>query len=127
MNALLPFEESDTRPVENKAHILGKTYNFQITMYNGRTGEIVLSRKVLLVKELLESLEVDQVVEGVITYITGCYAYIDIGGIDAELYRYSPENVSSFESLQVGEKLKVRISKVSLGSESVDVVLDSER
>ncbi len=133
VKAFLPGSQVDLRPVRNLEHLLGERLQFKIIKFNKRRGNIVLSRRALLEKErerqrkeTLETLEVGQIVDGVIKNITDYGAFIDLGGIDGLLHvtdmswgRVNHPN----ELFQVGDQLKVKVLKFDPESERVSLGL----
>ena len=93
VKAFLPGSQIDIRPVRNLDKYLGKKLNFKVIKFNKKRGNIVLSRKALLMKErekmreeTLEQLAEGQVVQGVVKNITDYGAFIDLGGMDGLLH-----------------------------------------
>lgn len=93
VKAFLPGSQIDIRPVRNLDKYLGKRLNFKVIKFNKKRGNIVLSRKALLMKEreklreeTLEQLAEGQVVQGVVKNITDYGAFIDLGGMDGLLH-----------------------------------------
>lgn len=91
--AFLPGSQVELRPVRNFEKYIGKVYDFNVLKYNRKRGNIVLSRRPILDKvkdkkknEILEALEGDGVVAGVVKNITDYGAFIDLGGIDGLLH-----------------------------------------
>ena len=133
VKAFLPGSQVDLRPVRNLDHMLGERMQFKIIKFNKRRGNIVLSRRALLEKErerqrkeTLQTLEVGQIVDGVIKNITDYGAFIDLGGIDGLLHvtdmswgRVNHPN----ELFQVGDALKVKVLKFDPESERVSLGL----
>lgn len=93
VKAFLPGSQIDIRPVRNLDKFIGKRLNFKVIKFNKRRGNIVLSRKALLLKEreklreeTLEQLQEGQVVQGLVKNITDYGAFIDLGGMDGLLH-----------------------------------------
>lgn len=93
VKAFLPGSQIDIRPVRSLDKYLGKRLNFKVIKFNKRRGNIVLSRKALLMKEreklrveTLEQLAEGQVVQGIVKNITDYGAFIDLGGMDGLLH-----------------------------------------
>ncbi len=89
----MPGSQIDIRPVRNLDKFIGKRLNFKVIKFNKRRGNIVLSRKALLLKEreklreeTLEQLQEGQVVQGLVKNITDYGAFIDLGGMDGLLH-----------------------------------------
>ena len=146
VNAFLPGSQVDLRPVRNLDKMINETYQFKIIKLNKRRGNIVLSRRVLLEEkresqrgETLQTLEEEQVIEGVVKNLTDYGAFIDLGGIDGLLHitdmSWGRVNHPS-DILSVGDTINVKVLKfdkekerVSLGLKqtSTDPWLDVEK
>jgi len=133
VKAFLPGSQVDLRPVRNLEHLLGERLQFKIIKFNKRRGNIVLSRRALLEKErerqrreTLQTLEVGQIVDGVIKNLTDYGAFIDLGGIDGLLHvtdmSWGRVNHPS-EIFQVGDQLKVKVLKFDPDTERVSLGL----
>lgn len=133
VKAFLPGSQVDLRPVRNLEALMGERTQFKIIKFNKRRGNIVLSRRALLEKErerqrreTLQTLEVGQIVDGVIKNITDYGAFIDLGGIDGLLHvtdmSWGRVNHPS-EIFQVGDQLKVKVLKFDPETERVSLGL----
>jgi len=133
VKAFLPGSQVDLRPVRNLESLLGQKLQFKIIKFNKRRGNIVLSRRALLEKErkklretTLQTLQVGQIVDGVIKNITDYGAFIDLGGIDGLLHvtdmSWGRINHPS-EMFQVGDELKVKVLKFDPETERVSLGL----
>ncbi len=133
VKAFLPGSQVDLRPVRNLEHIIGERHRFKIIKFNKRRGNIVLSRRVLLEKEreqqrrdTLETLQVGQIVDGIIKNITDYGAFIDLGGIDGLLHvtdmSWGRVNHPG-ELFRVGDEIKVKVLKFDPDTERVSLGL----
>src|SRR5690606_29525208 len=133
VKAFLPGSQVDLRPVRNLEALMGERSQFKIIKFNKRRGNMVLSRRALLEKErerqrreTLQTLEVGQIVDGVIKNITDYGAFIDLGGIDGLLHvtdmSWGRVNHPS-EMFQVGDQLKVKVLKFDPETERVSLGL----
>ncbi len=133
VKAFLPGSQVDLRPVRNLEALMGERTAFKIIKFNKRRGNIVLSRRALLEKErerqrrdTLQTLEVGQIVDGVIKNLTDYGAFIDLGGIDGLLHvtdmSWGRVNHPS-DLFQVGDQLKVKVLKFDHESERVSLGL----
>ena len=93
VNAFLPGSQVDVKTVTDFDEYIGSDYDFKIVKFNEFRQNIVVSRKATLTvendeqrKELLNSIEVGNVYEGLIKNITDFGAFIDLGGIDGLLH-----------------------------------------
>ena len=62
VKAFLPGSQVDFRPVRTLDKYVGKAFKFKIVKLNKRRGNVVLSRKALLEKEIIDSNEVDVII-----------------------------------------------------------------
>lgn len=133
VKAFLPGSQVDLRPVRNLESLIGERLSFKIIKFNKRRGNIVLSRRALLEKErerqrreTLTTLEVGQIVDGVIKNLTDYGAFIDLGGIDGLLHvtdmSWGRVNHPS-EIFQVGDQIKVKVLKFDPDTERVSLGL----
>ncbi len=93
VKAFLPGSQVDIRPTKNLDQYIGKTFKFKIIKFNKKRGNIVLSRRLLLMEErarmkeqTLSKIEEGMVTEGVIKNLTEYGAFIDLGGLDGLLH-----------------------------------------
>ena len=133
VKAFLPGSQVDLRPVRNLESLIGERLAFKVIKFNKRRGNIVLSRRALLETErarqrteTLTTLEVGQIVDGVIKNLTDYGAFIDLGGIDGLLHvtdmSWGRVNHPS-EIFQVGDQIKVKVLKFDPDSERVSLGL----
>ena len=133
VKAFLPGSQVDLRPGRTLESRLQQKLQFKIIKFNKRRGNIVLSRRALLEKErkklretTLQTLQVGQIVDGVIKNITDYGAFIDLGGIDGLLHvtdmSWGRVNHPS-EIFQVGDEIKVKVLKFDPETERVSLGL----
>jgi small subunit ribosomal protein S1 len=133
VKAFLPGSQVDLRPVRNLEQMIGQRYQFKVIKFNKRRGNIVLSRRALLESErrrlretTLDTLQVGQILDGVIKNITDYGAFIDLGGIDGLLHvtdmSWGRVNHPS-ELFKVGDEIKVKVLKFDPESERVSLGL----
>ena len=91
--AFLPGSQVDVRPVRDFDVYLGKTMEFKVVKTNPQNGNVVISHKALIEKDLqeqrksiLDSLEVGQVLEGQVKNIVNFGVFVDLGGVDGLLH-----------------------------------------
>ncbi|MCO5141755.1 MAG: 30S ribosomal protein S1 [Oligoflexia bacterium] len=133
VKAFLPGSQIDIRPVRNLDKYLGKKLNFKVIKFNKKRGNIVLSRKALLLKEreklreeTLEQLAEGMVVQGVVKNITDYGAFIDLGGMDGLLHitDMSWGRIKHpSELFQVGDEVTVKVLKYDKDKERVSLGL----
>jgi small subunit ribosomal protein S1 len=133
VKAFLPGSQADVRPIRNLEKLLGLEDRFQIIKFNRRRGNVVVSRRTVMEREMsdkrgetLSHLEKDMIVKGVVKNITDYGAFIDLGGIDGLLHitdmSYGRINNPS-EIMKVGDTLTVKILKFNRDTEKVSLGL----
>lgn len=93
VTAFLPGSQVDVQRITDFDQFVGKTINAKILKVNPRRGNIIISRRQYLNeqlsesrKQILESLDVGQVIDGTVKNITKYGVFIDIGGVDGLLH-----------------------------------------
>ncbi|MBS0591544.1 MAG: 30S ribosomal protein S1 [Proteobacteria bacterium] len=132
VRAFLPGSLVDVRPVRDPVFIEGKDLEFKIIKLDRKRNNVVVSRRAVVESEhseereqMLERLQENAVVKGVVKNLTDYGAFVDLGGIDGLLHitdmawkrvRHPSEVVN------VGDELDVRVlrfdrerNRVSLG------------
>ncbi len=91
--AFLPGSQIDVRPVRDFDAYLGKTMEYKVVKLNPTNGNVVVSHKALIEKDLeeqrdkiLDSMEVGQVLQGQVKNIVDFGVFIDLGGVDGLLH-----------------------------------------
>lgn len=132
VEAFLPGSQVALRPVPRVEDLIGDTYEFMIIKLNKRRRNIVVSRRMVLEHQrkhlrdkVLDSLEKNQIRDGVVKNITDFGAFIDLGGIDGLLHitDMSWGRIKNpHEVLSIGETVQVKIldfnmerQRISLG------------
>ncbi len=129
--AFLPGSQVDVRPHRNLDKFLGEKHEFKVLKITRDKGNIVLSRRALLVQErdelrseTLKVLGDGVVLEGVVKNITDYGAFIDLGGIDGLLHitdiSWGRINHPA-DKLSVGDKVPVVILKYDEEKERVSL------
>ena len=119
--AFLPGSQIDIRPHRNLDKFIGEKYDFKVLKITKDKGNIVLSRRAVLMNEreqlrgeTLKVLQEGVVMEGVVKNVTDYGAFIDLGGIDGLLHitdiSWGKINHPS-ERLNVGDTIPVVILK----------------
>ena len=129
--AFLPGSQADLRPIRNLDDMVGKTFEFKILKYNRKRSNIVLSRRVILEKELeikraatLSSIHDGKVVDGVVKNITEYGVFVDLGGVDGLLHitDISWGRVKHpSELFSIGDPIQVKILNLDLERERVSL------
>ena len=124
IRGFIPSSQIAMFRVEDYAEFLEQKLLCVVTEVNPKRKNLVLSRRAVLEREkeearkqLLESMEVGQVVEGVVRKILDFGAFVDIGGIDGLVHisQLSWDHINHpNEVLQEGQKIRVKIEKVDL-------------
>ncbi len=93
VDAFLPGSQVDVKPIRDFDAYVGKTLELKIVKVNEERKNIVVSRRVIIEKELeskraeiLATLEKGQVRRGVVKNITDFGVFIDLGGVDGLLH-----------------------------------------
>ncbi len=132
VRAFLPGSQIDIRPVHNLETVVGQRIRVKILKINRMRNNVVVSRRVILEKEMegkraetLGKLIVGAVMKGTVKNITEYGAFVDLGGVDGLLHitDMSWGRISHpSEMLMVGDEIEVMIlkfdpetRKVSLG------------
>jgi len=129
--AFLPGSQVDIRPHRNLDRFLGEEHEFKILKVTRDKGNIVLSRRAVLMHErdelrteTLQVLSEGVVMEGVVKNITDYGVFIDLGGIDGLLHitdiSWGRVNHPS-DKLSVGEKVPVVVLKYDKDKERVSL------
>ena len=129
--AFLPGSQIDIRPHRNLDKFLGQEYEFKVLKITRDKGNIVLSRRAVLLNErdqlrsaTLKVLQEGVVMEGVVKNVTDYGAFIDLGGIDGLLHitdiSWGRINHPS-EKLSVGQVVPVVVLKYDGEKERVSL------
>ena len=93
IDAFLPGSQIDIRPIRDFDQFIGKTMDFKIVKINHPLENVVVSHKALIEQELagqrkqiVENLEKDQVLEGMVKAIADFGVFIDLGGVDGLIH-----------------------------------------
>ncbi len=129
--AFLPGSQIDIRPHRNLDKFIGQEYEFKVLKITRDKGNIVLSRRAVLLGErdelraaTLKVLQEGVVMEGVVKNVTDYGAFIDLGGIDGLLHitdiSWGRINHPS-EKLSVGQTVPVVVLKYDQEKERVSL------
>jgi small subunit ribosomal protein S1 len=128
----LPMSQVDMQKIKSPKKVLGKEFMFLVVKLNKKDKNGTVSRRILLeeekqekLKTLLGSLEVGQIVKGVVTSIMDYGAFVDLGGLEGLVHK---DNISygrvnhPKEKLRKGDEIEVKVleidkekGKISLG------------
>ena len=91
--AFLPGSQVDVQRVTDFDQYVGQTITAYIIKINQKRGNVIISRRKFLNdqrsesrKKVLEGLNEDQVIQGIVKNITNYGVFIDIGGVDGLLH-----------------------------------------
>jgi len=129
--AFLPGSQIDIRPHRNLDKFIEQVYDFKVLKITKDKGNIVLSRRAVLMSErdqlrseTLKVLTEGVVMEGVVKNVTDYGAFIDLGGIDGLLHitdiSWGRLNHPS-EKLSVGQTVPVVVLKYDAEKERVSL------
>ena len=129
--AFLPGSQIDIRPHRNLEKFIDQFFDFKVLKITREKGNIVLSRRALLVSErdqlrteTLKVLQEGVVMEGVVKNVTDYGAFIDLGGIDGLLHisdvSWGRINHPS-DKLTVGQNIPVVVLKYDEEKERVSL------
>jgi small subunit ribosomal protein S1 len=129
--AFLPGSQIDPRPVHNLDSFVGQDIPVRIIKLNRRRGNVVVSRKAAVEKEIeerktqtLEHMEEGTVLTGVVKNLTEYGAFVDLGGIDGLLHvtdmSYARVNHPS-QIVNVGDSVTVKVLKFDKDKERVSL------
>ena len=93
IQAFLPGSQVDVQRVTNFDQYVGQTITAKILKINPKRGNVIISRRKYLNeqlsetrKQILSTLDVGQVIQGIVKNITNYGVFIDIGGVDGLLH-----------------------------------------
>ncbi len=131
LRAFLPASQVDLRPTQDLDQFVGETFPMKIISLNKRRNNIVLSRRAWLEaemaekkEEVLKSLEVGQLITGVVKNITNFGAFVDLGGVDGLLHKtdmawkrvHHPSEI-----VNIGDEIEVQV--IAIGEENEKISL----
>jgi small subunit ribosomal protein S1 len=129
--AFLPGSHLDIRPTRNLDRFVGQHGRFQILKFNRSRGNVVVSRRRVLERELsslkeqtLKLLDEGVIFEGTVKNITDYGAFVDLGGIDGLLHVTDMSwgrLQHPSDMLKVGDKVKVVVLKYDRERERVSL------
>ncbi len=132
VDAFLPGSQIDVRPIRDFDAFIGHDMDFRIVKVNESRKNIVVSHRILVEAELVEhrkaildNLEKEQILEGIVKNITDFGVFIDLGGVDGLLHindlSWGRVNHPS-EIVSLDEKVKIMVldfneakDRISLG------------
>lgn len=133
LRGFLPASQVEMRPIQNLDQYIGETYQMKVISMNKRRNNIVLSRRAWLEtemaekkEEVLKTLEVDQLVTGVVKNITTFGAFVDLGGVDGLLHKtdmawkriHHPSEI-----VELGDEIEVQVIAIDVETEKISLGL----
>ena len=133
IDAFLPGSQIDVYPIRDFDSLIGQTLEFKIVKLNEQRKNIVLSRKIILERDLnerkektLKEIEVGQVREATVKNITDFGVVVDINGLDGLIYitdlSWGRVNHPS-EICKLDQKIKVVITDIDYDKKRVSAGL----
>ena len=133
LRGFLPASQVELRPIQNLEQYVGQTLDMKVISLSKRRHNIVLSRRAWLEAELvqkrsevLNTLEMGQLVTGVVKNITAFGAFVDLGGVDGLLHKtdmawkriHHPSDV-----VTVGDEIEVQVIGINQDNEKISLGL----
>ena len=133
IDAFLPGSQIDVYPIRDFDSLIGQSLEFKIVKLNEQRKNIVLSRKIILERDLnerkektLKEIEVGQVREATVKNITDFGVFVDINGLDGLIYitdlSWGRVNHPS-EICKLDQKIKVVITDIDYDKKRVSAGL----
>ena len=133
LEAFLPASHVDLRHVKFLESFIGKELDFKVIKINPERKNVVVSRRILLDEarkeqraQVLSTVKVGDVVEGIVKNITDFGVFIDLNGIDGLLHitdmSWGRINHPS-EVLAVGDSVSVKVLDFDKGRERISLGL----
>ena len=127
--AFCPFSQMDGRGVKKEpVEYIGEKFSFLITEYSEEGRNIVLSRRRILEQEaakqlakLKDSLQVGDIVNGVVTRIMPFGAFVDLGGVEGMVHVSElgwTRGLKPEEVVQEGQTVQVKVLDLDWGDDS---------
>lgn len=133
MRGFCPYSQMGLGRIDTPADYVGRRLPFVITEYGQKGRNIVLSNRVILVKEqqvqreaMMQSLKEGQVVKGKIVSLQKFGAFVDIGGLQgllpmSEIGWGRTEDIN--DALKVGEEVEVAVLKIDREKDRISLSL----
>ena len=133
IDAFLPGSQIDVYPIRDFDALIGQTMDFKVVKLNEQRKNVVLSRKIILEKELLErrestlkEIQVGDVKEAIVKNITDFGVFVDINGLDGLIYitdlSWGRVNHPS-EVCKLDQKINVQILDIDYNKQRVSAGL----
>ena len=133
LRGFLPASQVELRPIQNLDDYIGEVFQMKVISMNKRRNNIVLSRRAWLEAEMVEkkeevlkTLEVGQLITGVVKNITAFGAFVDLGGVDGLLHKtdmaWKRINHPS-EVVEIGNEIEVQVIAITRETEKISLGL----
>ena len=133
IDAFLPGSQIDLQRVTDFDQYVGQTITAHILKINRKRGNVIISRRKYLSdmragarKSILTSLDVNQILQGIVKNITNYGAFIDIGGVDGLLHITDMtwgRIAHPSELLSIGETITVKVLSFDKNTEKISLGL----
>ena len=133
LRAFLPASQVELRPIQNLEQYIGEVFQMKVISMSKRRNNIVLSRRAWLEaemakkkEEVLKTLEVGQLITGVVKNITAFGAFVDLGGVDGLLHKtdmawkriHHPSEI-----VNIDDEIEVQVIAIGRDSEKISLGL----
>lgn len=131
VRGFIPASLVDIKFIEDFSDFVGKELTLKVVELDREKNKCILSRKAVLQdeanqrkKDILQSIEVGQVLEGTVQRLTDFGAFIDLGGVDglvhvSEIAWHRVEHPA--DALKEGDQVKVKVLKVDQENERISL------
>ncbi|MBD3272180.1 MAG: S1 RNA-binding domain-containing protein [Elusimicrobia bacterium] len=129
IDAFIPASQMDMKPVRKPDEWIGRIVKVMIVEVDRRKKNVIASRRrveeqayQVRKNKLMETIKVDDIVEGTVTSIAKFGAFVDIGGIEGLLH---VGNISWYrfdaisDVLKIGQTIKVKILKIEQNGDKI--------
>ncbi len=133
IRGFIPASQIDVAHVENFGDYVNQKMQCVVTEVNPQRKRLVLSRRAVLEREaqarkqeLLETLEVGQTLDGVVTRLMDFGAFVDIGGAEGLVHvsKLSWDRVTHPKDvLEPGQKITVKVEKIAADTGKIGLSL----
>lgn len=131
--AFLPGSQIDLQRVVDFDQYVGQSITANVIKLNKKRGNVIISRRKFLFdqrsearKKILETLQENQVIKGVVKNITNYGAFIDIGGVDGLLHITDMtwgRIAHPSELVRIGETIAVKVLSFDKSNEKISLGL----
>jgi small subunit ribosomal protein S1 len=118
MRAFLPASQVGLRPVRDPDGLLGQRLEFRVLRFNRSRANVVLSRRPLVEaerKEVLRTIRVGAVVDGVVRAIRDAGVDVEVGGADGFISRSDlswSRTEKPEQAVSIGQTLRLKVLEI---------------